>query len=77
MKILIRLFWNYLAGKGVKKASEKLFNKRIAICRENSCGEYSKPFGIRSIEKCNSCGCFLNLKAKIDEFYIECPKKLW
>jgi|TARA_R110000751_G_scaffold288887_1_gene395038 hypothetical protein len=77
MKILIKLFWDYFAGEGVKRASDNLFSKRMSICRSNSCGEYSKPLGLSPLEKCNSCGCFLNVKARIDEFYIECPKKLW
>jgi hypothetical protein len=77
MKTLIYIFWDFLVGKGVKKSSEKLFNKRMSICRSNKCGSYKKPLGVKSLEKCSSCGCFLNLKARIDEFYIDCPKGLW
>jgi len=77
MKTLIYIFWDYFVGKGVKKSSEKLFNKRMSICRSNTCGSYRKPFGIKALEKCASCGCFLNIKTRMDEFYIECPKGLW
>ena len=74
MKAIILLFWNYFAGKGVKRADESLYEKRISICRTNSCGSYRNNF---NIERCGDCGCFLAAKARIDEWYIECPKKLW
>ena len=77
MKTLIRLFWNYFSGKGVEKATEETFNKRIDICRSNSCGKYKKPFGVKVLEKCGDCGCFLQSKARIKEWYIDCPKGLW
>lgn len=57
--------------------SEDKFNERVNICRTNTCGSYKKPLGLRALENCNSCGCFLNAKARIDEFYIKCPKDLW
>lgn len=57
--------------------SEDKFEERIGICRANSCGSYKKPLGIKTLEKCNECGCFLRAKARIDEFYIKCPKDLW
>ena len=74
MKTLVKLFWNFFAGKGVKRASKSLFKKRIDICRENTCGDYQNKF---NIERCGDCGCFLTVKAQIDEDYIECPKNLW
>ena len=77
MRTLILLFWNYLIGNGLKKASKELFNKRINICRSNICEAYVKPYKIKALEKCGDCGCFLNLKANIDESYIQCPKNLW
>lgn len=77
MRTIILLFWNYFAGKGVKKATEELFNKRISICRSNTCGDYEKPFKLKCLERCGDCGCFLNAKARIDEWYVECPKQLW
>ena len=77
MKDLVRLFWSFIIGKGVNIASEDNFNKRISICRQNSCKSYEKPFNIKALEKCGSCGCFLNAKERINEFYIKCPKGLW
>ncbi len=77
MKALLTLFWHKLIGKDVKKSSEKTFNKRMKTCRSNKCGSYQKPFAIKALERCGDCGCFLNLKARIDEFYIDCPKGLW
>ena len=77
MKTIIKILWHYLAGEGVREADDTLFNKRISICRANSCGYYKKPFNLKPLEKCGNCGCFLNLKARIDEPYIECPVKLW
>ena len=77
MKTLINIFWNQLAGKGLKKSSEKLFNKRMKICRSNKCGAYQKPFKISAVERCGDCGCFLQVKARIDEPFIACPKKHW
>jgi hypothetical protein len=77
METLIRIFWKYLAGDGIKKSSDKLFNKRMSICRSNTCGVYQKPFKIKALERCGDCGCFLNVKARMDEPFIACPKKLW
>tara|TARA_B100001094_G_scaffold226330_1_gene220743 strand:- start:1407 stop:1640 length:234 start_codon:yes stop_codon:yes gene_type:complete len=77
MEDLRRLFWSFIITGELKKVSEDKFNERINICRANTCGSYKKPLGIKTLEKCGSCGCFLNAKARIDEFYIECPKGLW
>jgi len=77
MKTLIKLLWSLMIDKGLNKASDEKFEKRMGTCRTNSCKSYKKPFGVKALEKCTSCGCFLNVKARIDEFYIECPKKLW
>jgi hypothetical protein len=77
MKAIINIFWNLIIGKGLKKASEKTFKKRMKICQSNKCGVYKKPLNIKALENCGDCGCFLNLKARVDEFYIDCPKGLW
>tara|TARA_R100001015_G_C4515357_1_gene85847 strand:- start:106 stop:348 length:243 start_codon:yes stop_codon:yes gene_type:complete len=77
MKTLIYIFWDLLVGKGVRKTSEKTFNKRIKTCRSNECGVYKKPLGMEILEKCGACGCFLKLKARMNEPYIKCPKGLW
>ena len=77
MKTLCRLFWDLIIGNGVKKASDKKFNNRMSMCRKNICKSYKKPLGLKSLEKCGACGCFLNVKARVDEFYIDCPKGLW
>ena len=77
MKTLIRLFWDIIIGKGFNRSSEKTFNKRMSICRKNMCFSYRKPLGIKALERCKSCGCFLNVKTRIDEFYNQCPKGLW
>ncbi len=74
MKTIILIFWNFFAGKGVKR-NEELYKKRIAICKSNSCGMYRKQLGV--IDRCADCGCFLAAKARIDEWYIKCPKALW
>lgn len=49
----------------------------MGICRSNKCNSYQNPLGIKAFERCGSCGCFLNIKTRMDEFYIECPKGLW
>lgn len=77
MKDLSRLFWSFIIGKGIKKVDDNKFKDRMSICRENSCKSYKKPFNVKMLEKCGDCGCFLNAKARIDEFYIKCPKDLW
>tara|TARA_R110001606_G_scaffold343624_1_gene492206 strand:+ start:3487 stop:3720 length:234 start_codon:yes stop_codon:yes gene_type:complete len=77
MKAIINIFWNLLIGKGLKKSSQKTFNKRMKICKSNKCGAYQKPLNIKALERCGDCGCFLNLKARVDEFYIKCPQGLW
>jgi len=73
----MKLLWNYFLGEGVERTTEELFNERIAVCRSNSCGSYKKPLNIKYLEKCGECGCFLNIKARIKEWYVECPKGLW
>lgn len=77
MNTLCRLFWDLIIGNGVARATQSKFNKRMAICRTNMCKSYKKPLGVKFLEKCNACGCFLNVKARVDEFYIDCPKGLW
>lgn len=77
MKDLVKLFWSVIIGKGINKVDDKKFNERMSICRSNSCKSYQKPFNIKALERCGDCGCFLNAKARIDEFYIKCPKDLW
>lgn len=77
MKTLVKLFWDIIIGKGFKRASQKTFDERMSICRKNTCNSYQKPLGIKPLERCKACGCFLNFKNRVDEFYIECPKGLW
>jgi hypothetical protein len=77
MKDIMKIFWSYIIGNGVEKATDELFEARMTICRSNTCKSYQKPFKIKALERCGSCGCFLNAKARIDESFIECPKKLW
>ena len=77
MKDLSRLLWSFIIGRGIKKVDNNKFEQRMSICRKNSCKSYKKPFNIKALEKCGDCGCFLNAKARIDEFYIKCPKDLW
>ena len=77
MKTLCRLFWDIIIGRGFNRATEKTFNKRMSICRKNMCYSYQKPLGIKPLERCKACGCFLNVKNRIDEFYVKCPKGLW
>jgi len=74
---LKKLFYQLIAGKGIKIATDKLYKKRISICRSNKCGVYKKPFKLRLMEKCGDCGCLLRSKCRIDEFYIECPRGFW
>ena len=76
-KTLRKLFWRIVIGKGVALASDNLYKKRIGICRENSCGVYKNPMKLNLLEKCGDCGCFLKVKNRIDESFIECPKNLW
>ena len=77
MKTLIKLFWQIILGKGIKKSSQDAFYSRNVICRKNYCGDYKRPLGIKLLEKCGDCGCFLQAKNRIDEPYIECPKGFW
>lgn len=77
MVTLCRLFWDLIIGGGVKRASDKKLNRRMSICRKNICNSYQKPLGIKPLERCKACGCFLNVKNRVDEWYVECPKGLW
>jgi|TARA_R100001443_G_scaffold109155_1_gene120284 hypothetical protein len=76
-KDLRKIFWQLIIGKGVKLASKDKYEYRLSICRSNACGVYKNPLKLNLFEKCGDCGCFLRTKNKIDEFYIECPKKFW
>ncbi len=76
-KELRKLFWQIIIGKGVKFASQEKFNDRLSICRSNKCGEYKKTLGVKFLEKCNACGCFLQSKNRIEEDFIKCPKGYW
>ena len=70
METLTRLIWNIIIGKGFNRASKETFDKRMSICRKNTCGSYQKPLGLKPLERCGACGCFLNFKNRVDEFYI-------
>jgi hypothetical protein len=77
MKDLRRLFYQLILGKGIKIASKELYDKRMGICRSNPCNEYKNPLGLKVLEKCGACGCFLRAKNNIDEKFIYCPKNWW
>ena len=72
-KLIKQLF----IGKGVKTTSKKVYKERLSICRANTCKSYKNPLKLGLFENCGECGCFLRIKNRIDEFYIQCPKKLW
>jgi hypothetical protein len=77
MKELRKIFWQLIVGKGISLADNSKYKERTSICRSNVCGVYKKTLGLNLIENCGDCGCFLQAKNRIDEFYIKCPKDLW
>jgi hypothetical protein len=77
MEDLKKLFWKLVIGEGLNLAPKKVYEKRMKICRSNKCGSYKDPLKMKVLEKCGECGCFLKVKTKIDESFIDCPKNLW
>tara|TARA_B110000444_G_scaffold253008_1_gene283157 strand:- start:204 stop:440 length:237 start_codon:yes stop_codon:yes gene_type:complete len=77
MEDLKKLFWKLVIGEGLNLAPKKVYEKRMDICRSNVCNSYKKPLKLKILEKCAECGCMLQIKTKIQEDFIECPKKLW
>ena len=70
MKDLRKLFYQFFLGKGIKIASKELYDKRMDICRSNPCGVYKNPLGLKILEKCGACGCFLRAKNDFDKFIV-------
>jgi len=58
---------NHLAD-GMKKVDDVTFTKRIEICK--SCDQYDA-----NQNRCNNCGCFLNIKASWNS--EKCPLNKW
>jgi hypothetical protein len=56
------------AKDGFKNVDDKIFNERIDICK--SCEFYNKSYN-----KCNVCGCFLDIKATWNS--EKCPTGKW
>lgn len=50
--------------------SQEEYDRRLTICR--SCPEY-QPCGPR----CRKCGCFLQVKARLESESGQCPLKKW
>jgi hypothetical protein len=59
--------WDML-NPNEKRSSEEEFERRLSICRE--C-----PFFIKRTQQCKKCGCFMNLKVKLER--SSCPIKKW
>ena len=55
------------AGSGFKIADEEVYNQRLEICR--GCDRFENN------RFCKECGCFMDLKAKIE--VAECPLDKW
>ena len=55
------------ANSGFKVADEEVYNKRMEICR--GCDRFENN------RFCKECGCFMDLKAKIE--VAECPLDKW
>jgi hypothetical protein len=56
------------AKDGFKKVDDETFNKRMDICR--GCEHFNKE-----ATQCNSCGCYLNVKATWNS--EKCPLDKW
>jgi hypothetical protein len=56
------------AKDGFKKTDDKIFNQRIEICK--SCEFYNS-----ASNRCNRCGCFLDIKAAWNS--EKCPIGKW
>jgi hypothetical protein len=59
--------WDML-NPNIPRASEELANKRYSICEE--C-----PQLIQLTKQCKECGCFMNLKTKLEQ--ATCPLGKW
>ena len=55
------------AGSGFKLADEEVYNQRLEVCR--GCDRFENN------RFCRECGCFMDLKAKIE--VAECPLDKW
>ena len=55
---------------GAKKVSREESGRRLSICR--ACEFYHKEGGD---ERCAKCGCFLNLKTRLEAWH--CPINKW
>lgn len=53
-----------------KTVDQAELDRRLEICRSNICGLYEADG-----ERCRSCGCFMNLKARAASEH--CPVELW
>ena len=56
------------AKDGFKKVSDDVFKERMDICR--GCEHFNAES-----ERCNNCGCFLNIKATWNS--EKCPLSKW
>jgi hypothetical protein len=59
--------WDLL-NPNKKRSQEDLANERFSICRE--C-----PYLIKLSNQCKKCGCFMQLKTKLEE--ATCPEGKW
>jgi hypothetical protein len=50
------------------KVSENVLNKRLDVC-------YICPQFIKATKQCKKCGCFMSLKAKLEN--ATCPLNKW
>jgi hypothetical protein len=58
--------WDLINGS--KRSPEDIKNERLAIC--DTC-EFFK----HSTRQCRKCGCFMDLKSRLDK--ANCPMKKW
>ena len=65
MELIILKYMKILTDK---IADKETFEKRIKLCE--SCKSLSLP-----LYRCNECGCFMKVKARIKN--IKCPKNNW
>jgi hypothetical protein len=55
-------------NKNIEKVEEKVFQERLDIC--NGCPEF-----LKLTSQCKECGCFMKVKARIQE--AKCPLNKW
>lgn len=55
---------------GFPKTTKREYDERIAVCKENKCGQYDAEQA-----RCSACGCFVAEKANMAT--AECPADLW